>query len=59
MNNDMGDSELTEEEVRVWLKRSRLGQMNIFDDRNKIIALLCERLLRCWERIDKEEKESK
>ncbi len=57
MKNDIGDSELTEEEVRTWLKRSRLGQMNIFDDRNKIIALLCDRLLRCWEEMDKEEKD--
>jgi hypothetical protein len=57
MKDDIGDSELTEKEVREWRRLARLNQLNIFDDRNKIIALLCERLLTCWERLNKEKKD--
>jgi len=57
MNDDIGDSELTEKQVREWRKSARLDELNIFDDRNKIIALLCERLLICWDRLNKEKKE--
>lgn len=57
MKDDIGDSELTEKEVREWRRAARLNELNIFDDRNRIIALLCERLLICWESLNKEKKE--
>ena len=56
MKNDIGDSELTEKEVREWRRLARLNRLNIFDDRNKIIALLCDSLLRCWERLNSSKK---
>jgi hypothetical protein len=57
MKNDIGDSELTEKEVREWRGLARLNKLNIFDDRNKIIALLCDRLLRCWESLNSKKKD--
>ena len=39
---------LTEEEVRGWLSKANLSQLNIFDDRNAIISRLCKELLKAW-----------
>ncbi len=43
-----GKKELTEEDIRVWLKKASLRQFNIFDDQNAIIKELCIALLKSW-----------
>ena len=44
------DEELTEKEVREWLSKANLNQLNIFDDRNAIISCLCKALLKAWDK---------
>lgn len=50
-------TELTKELVEEWLRKCRMREMNIFNDTNEIITLLSTELLRCWEEMDKEEKD--
>jgi hypothetical protein len=38
--------DLTEEEIREWLKKSSLRKFNIFNDQNQIIKRLCIALLK-------------
>ena len=40
--------ELTEEQVKEWLKKASYRQINVFVDHNKIIVLLCRALLKAW-----------
>ena len=42
------DKKLTEHEVRELLKNANLNKLNIFHDRNAIIARLCRALLESW-----------
>jgi hypothetical protein len=42
------EEELTEAEVRRLLQEANLNQLNIFHDRNAIIARLCRSLLKSW-----------
>ena len=42
------DEKLTEEEVLELLKNANLNRLNIFHDRNAIIARLCRALLESW-----------
>ena len=44
--------ELTKEEVEVWLEKARCRELNIFDDKNEIITLLCNQLLEEWDKND-------
>lgn len=44
--NPVEDRELSEEEVKDWLHRASVGELNIFHDRNEIIILLCREVLR-------------
>ena len=39
------EKELTDEVVMNWYKRAMRGKINIFDDKNKIIAWLARQLL--------------
>lgn len=45
-----GDKELTEHEVRKLLEDANLNRLNIFHDRNAIIARLCKALLDSWDK---------
>ena len=47
--------DLTKEQVEEWLKAASLRKINVFQDHNKIIVLLCRTLLKKWSR--KESKE--
>ena len=40
--------ELTKEQVEEWLKAASLRKINVFQDHNKIIVLLCRTLLKEW-----------
>ena len=48
--------EPTKENIKDWLKRSRMQNINIFDDHNKIIADLC---VYCLKLLKNEEKNGK
>ena len=39
------DIELTDEQVYDWYNRAMRGKINVFDDQNKIIALLAREIL--------------
>jgi len=39
------DIELTDEQVYDWYDRAMRGKINVFDDQNKIIALLSREIL--------------
>lgn len=45
---EKSEKELTEAEVRELLRTANLNQLNIFHDRNAIIARLCRALLKSW-----------
>tara|TARA_B100000131_G_scaffold300743_1_gene322358 strand:- start:955 stop:1128 length:174 start_codon:yes stop_codon:yes gene_type:complete len=38
--------ELTDEEIRDWLRKASLRELNIFVDVNHIVFLLCHQLLK-------------
>jgi hypothetical protein len=48
------EEDTTKEQVEKWLRSARLRKINVFQDHNKIIVLLCRTLLKEW---DKESKE--
>lgn len=46
---------LTEDKVKNWLRKARLRELNIFWDRNKMIIILCQALLKYMKK-DKDKK---
>jgi len=46
------DRELSDEEIKQWLRKASVGELNIFHDRNKIIVLLCREVLRLREKAE-------
>jgi len=44
------NNELTPENVRDLLEKASLNKLNIFHDRNAIIANLCRTLLEAWDK---------
>lgn len=44
------NNELTPESVRNLLEKASLNKLNIFHDRNAIIASLCRALLEAWDK---------
>ena len=44
------DAEFNKDEVQQLLSDARLNKLNIFHDRNAIIAKLCQALLKSWDR---------
>ena len=53
MSRPIKEKIITTEEVKEWLKLAQLDKLNIFYDRNAIIAWLCRALLK--EREKKED----
>ena len=47
------DEEVAEEQVEEWKRKANCREFNIFDDTNKIIVLLCRKILK----LMKEQKE--
>ena len=47
--------EITEEEAQTLLKRASLRQLNVFDDVNHIVYLLCTQLLKEMKKGRKED----
>lgn len=42
------DESIDIEQVEEWLKKSSLGQFNVFDNYNKVILRLCKALMKEW-----------
>lgn len=42
---------ITEKEVKDWLRKASLRELNIFTDKNAFIVLLCRALLRAWKEL--------
>jgi len=42
---DVDHTELTDEQIRDWMDRAAIREINIFDDHNQIIKVLCRALL--------------
>lgn len=48
------EEEITKEQVDKWLRSAHLREINVFQDHNKIIVLLCRTLLKEWDKEGKE-----
>ena len=44
---------LTKETVEEWYSKACIRKLNVFNDRNLIIATLCKALLETWAEIEK------
>jgi hypothetical protein len=47
------DEDITREEIEEWKNKANCRELNIFDDTNRIIVLLCRKVLK----LMKEQKE--
>ena len=47
------DEEITKEQIEEWKNKANCRQLNIFNDTNRIIVLLCRKILKMM----KEQKE--
>jgi hypothetical protein len=54
MGGRIPDEEITIEQIEEWKKQANYRELNIFDDTNRIIVLLCRQLLKLME--EQEEK---
>ena len=50
---NVDEKNLTEEHVREWLHKANMNKLNVFYDRNKMIAILCKALLEEWKKSKK------
>jgi len=44
--------DITEKQVKEWLRMAMCNEFNIFQNSNKVIALLCYELLKEWDKSD-------
>jgi len=49
MGERIPDEEITIEQVEEWKRQANYRELNIFDDTNRIIVLLCRQLLKLME----------
>tara|TARA_B100000678_G_C17885568_1_gene373185 strand:- start:248 stop:412 length:165 start_codon:yes stop_codon:yes gene_type:complete len=46
MGERIPDEDITREEIEEWKRKANCRQLNIFNDTNRIIVLLCRKLLK-------------
>ena len=46
---------ITEAQVKDWMRKAGLRELNIFTDKTAYIVLLCRALLRAWKKLGWEE----
>ena len=54
MGERIPDEEITKEQIEEWKRQANCQELNIFDDTNRIIVLLCRQLIKLME--EREEK---